>query len=127
MHVPALYDWRQERLAFSRHVQFIFQDPLASLSRRQTILQSLEEPLKIYGLGPASQRRERVLQLLQLVSLPESCPDWLPRALSGGQRQRVAIARALALDPRILICDEPLSALDVSIRAHILNLFADLQ
>jgi oligopeptide/dipeptide ABC transporter ATP-binding protein len=122
-----LDDWRRERLAFSRHVQFIFQDPLASLSRRQTISQSLEEPLKIHGLGSASQRRKRVLELLQLVSLPVTCLDRLPRALSGGQRQRVAIARALALDPRILICDEPLSALDVSIRAQILNLFADLQ
>ncbi|ABE35861.1 ABC nickel transporter, ATPase subunit [Paraburkholderia xenovorans LB400] len=122
-----LNDWRGDRLAFSRHVQFIFQDPLASLSRRQTIQESLEEPLRIHGIGPASERRRRVAQLLQLVSLPEACLDRLPRALSGGQRQRVAIARALALDPRILICDEPLSALDVSIRAQILNLFADLQ
>ncbi|MFM0416951.1 oligopeptide/dipeptide ABC transporter ATP-binding protein [Paraburkholderia aromaticivorans] len=122
-----LTEWRMDRLAFSRHVQFIFQDPLASLSRRHTILQALEEPLKIHGMGSASQRRERVLELLRLVSLPEACLDRLPRALSGGQRQRVAIARALALDPRVLICDEPLSALDVSIRAQILNLFADLQ
>lgn len=122
-----LNEWRRDRPAFSRHVQFIFQDPLASLSRRQTIFQTLEEPLKIHGMGTAAQRRERVLELLRLVSLPEACLDRLPRALSGGQRQRVAIARALALDPRVLICDEPLSALDVSIRAQILNLFADLQ
>ncbi|WP_239499073.1 MULTISPECIES: oligopeptide/dipeptide ABC transporter ATP-binding protein [Paraburkholderia] len=122
-----LEEWRRDRLAFSRHVQFIFQDPLASLSSRQTIFESLEEPLKVHGLGTASGRRARVVELLQLVSLPETCLDRLPRALSGGQRQRVAIARALALDPRVLICDEPLSALDVSIRAQILNLFADLQ
>ena len=123
----ALDEWRRDRFAFSRHVQFIFQDPLASLSRRQTIFESLEEPLKIHRMGTAIERRARVLELLQLVSLPETCLDRLPRALSGGQRQRVAIARALALHPRVLICDEPLSALDVSIRAQILNLFADLQ
>jgi oligopeptide/dipeptide ABC transporter ATP-binding protein len=122
-----LSEWRKDRLGFSSHVQFIFQDPLASLSGRQTVFESLVEPLKIHRIGNAEQRRQRVLELIKLVSLPESCLDRLPRALSGGQRQRVAIARALALGPKILICDEPLSALDVSIRAQILNLFADLQ
>jgi len=122
-----LRDWQRDRLGFSRAVQFIFQDPLASLSRRQTVRQSLEEPLRIHALCSAAERTGRVLALLRLVSLPETCLDRLPRALSGGQRQRVAIARALALQPRILVCDEPLSALDVSIRAQILNLFSDLQ
>lgn len=122
-----LDDWRKNRLEFSSHVQFIFQDPLASLSGRQTVFESLVEPLKIHRIGNAEHQRQRVLELIKLVSLPESCLDRLPRALSGGQRQRVAIARALALGPKILICDEPLSALDVSIRAQILNLFADLQ
>lgn len=122
-----LRDWQRDRLGFSREVQFIFQDPLASLSRRQTIRQTLEEPLRIHALCSAAERAGRVLELLRLVSLPEACLDRLPRALSGGQRQRVAIARALALQPRLLVCDEPLSALDVSIRAQILNLFAELQ
>jgi oligopeptide/dipeptide ABC transporter ATP-binding protein len=122
-----LRDWQRDRLGFSREVQFIFQDPLASLSRRQTIRQTLEEPLRIHALCSAAERTERVRELLRLVSLPEACLDRLPRALSGGQRQRVAIARALALNPRVLVCDEPLSALDVSIRAQILNLFSDLQ
>jgi len=121
-------DWqRNDRKAFSRLVQFVFQDPLGSLSRRQTVFEALEEPLLIHGIGPSAARRTRIFALLDLVSLPRSGLDRLPRALSGGQRQRVAIARALALEPRILICDEPLSALDVSIRAQIVNLFLSLK
>ena len=121
-------EWRQtDRKAFSRHVQFVFQDPLGSLSRRQTVLQSLDEPLAIHGLGSPAERRRRVEELLDLVALPTTVLDRLPRSLSGGQRQRVAIARALALNPSILVCDEPLSALDVSIRAQIVNLFRALQ
>ncbi len=121
-------EWRlTDRKAFSRHVQFVFQDPLGSLSRRQTVLQSLDEPLAIHGLGSPAERRRKVGELLDLVSLPTTVLDRLPRSLSGGQRQRVAIARALALNPSILVCDEPLSALDVSIRAQIVNLFRALQ
>ena len=122
-----LHDWRRDRLAFSRQVQFVFQDPVASLSRRQTVGETLDEPLHIHSLGTKPERAARVAELLRLVGLPESCLGRLPRALSGGQRQRVAIARALALQPRILVCDEPLSALDVSIKAQIANLFADLR
>ena len=123
-------EWiRNDRKSLARRMQFIFQDPLGSLSLRRSVGQSIEEPLLIHqGRSNPSARRRRISELLELVGLPDKTVlNRLPRSLSGGQRQRVAIARALALEPSILICDEPLSALDVSIRAQIVALFADLQ
>lgn len=116
----------RDRKALAKQMQFVFQNPLGALSRRQTVYQSLEEPLSIHGVG-GKERRARIARLMDLVGLPESAGERLPRSLSGGQRQRVAIARSLMLEPEILICDEPLSALDVSIQAQIVKLFVTLQ
>lgn len=120
-------DWMGDRKRFASEVQFVFQNPLGALSRRQTVRQSLEEPLLIHGMGNSTERNGRIARLMDLVGLPSVMLDRLPRSLSGGQRQRVAIARALALEPTVLICDEPLSALDVSIQAQIVRLFSELQ
>lgn len=114
------------RRKLSRDIQVVFQDPYSSLNPAMTIETILTEPLTVRGVGPADARA-RVAELLDQVHLPSDSGRRYPREFSGGQRQRVAIARALALSPKLIVCDEPVSALDLSTQAKILDLFIDIQ
>ncbi|MEY4969564.1 MAG: hypothetical protein RLZZ261_1335 [Bacteroidota bacterium] len=116
-----------ERRRFAREIQYIFQDPFSSLPPRMKVGALLEEPLRVHGLGDAAQRRARVAELLEAVGLPPSATEKYPHEFSGGQRQRIGIARALTLEPKVLICDESVAALDVSVQAQVLNLLNDLK
>jgi peptide/nickel transport system ATP-binding protein len=117
----------KELQQYRRRIQFIFQDPFGSLSPRMTVFDIISEPLNIHKVGDAAYRAEMVKELMSLVGLDPRFLNRYPHSFSGGQRQRIGIARSLALKPELLICDEPVSALDVSVQAQILNFIKDLQ
>ena len=117
----------RELFKIRRKIQMVFQDPFSSLSPRSTVMNILAEPLEIHGEGNRSWRKDRARELMSMVGLTPKFLNRYPHSFSGGQRQRIGIARSLALDPDLLICDEPVSALDVSVQAQILNLLMRLQ
>ena len=123
MPEPLTAAWRRSRA----RMQMIYQDPLGALDRRLTVRDQVAEPLAIHGLGASSERMEKALAMLGRVGLSRHVASRYPHELSGGQRQRVVLARALMTDPAFLVCDEPVSALDVSIQAQVVNLLVDLQ
>jgi oligopeptide/dipeptide ABC transporter ATP-binding protein len=117
----------KEMKPFRKEIQIVFQDPFGSLNPRMTVGQSIEEGLRTLGVPRGQERRARLEKLLEMVGMSPDTTDRYPHEFSGGQRQRIGIARALSVDPSLIICDEPISALDVSIQAQIINLLKDLQ
>ena len=123
-----ILDFNRQRLrTLRREMQIIFQDPYSSLNPRKTVADIIEDAFITHGIGDKAEREERVLKLMELVGLRPEYFGRYPREFSGGQRQRIGIARAIALNPKFIICDEPVSALDVSIQAQVINLLKDLQ